>query len=267
MKDITIKSLNKSFGDKAVLRDFNAAFRAGKITCIMGSSGCGKTTLLNILMGLINADSGEIIGIPDKISAVFQEDRLCEDFTAVSNIRAVTGKGVPVTEIEKHLTDLGLADSMYMPVNKLSGGMKRRVAIARAVLYNPELIILDEAFKGLDTATKKLTMDYLLKHAGDKIVGEGADNVNKMTGVSSQSDKDAGNKIIDIDKGTGVLSQSDRSEGIKIIDIDKRTGMSSQVVNSPVPLSPLSSLGKTVIAVTHDPEEAEYLGGRIIRLE
>jgi len=80
--DIVIKSLTKSFGDKAVLSDFSAVIPGGKATCLMGPSGAGKTTLVNIILGLVKPDGGSISGVPEKISAVFQEDRLCEGFTA-----------------------------------------------------------------------------------------------------------------------------------------------------------------------------------------
>ncbi len=155
MKDIEVKHLYKNFGEKRVLEDFSAIFRAGRISCVMGPSGCGKTTLLNILLGLERTDRGTITGLPGRMSAVFQEERLCEDFSAVTNVRLVTGKSVSDEEIARCLSSLGLSGSTHVPVRELSGGMKRRVAIARAVLAEGELLILDEPFKGLDEATRE----------------------------------------------------------------------------------------------------------------
>lgn len=158
MTDIVIKGLSKSFEGKKVLDSFDAVFPSGKITCLMGDSGCGKTTLLNILLGFSQADSGSIEGMPEKVGVVFQEDRLCEDFNAASNIMLATGKRYSRAEIYRFLEKLGLSGIENQPVREFSGGMKRRVAIARALLFDCELIIFDEAFKGLDEDTKDLVL-------------------------------------------------------------------------------------------------------------
>lgn len=170
MKDIEIRRLDKSFGEKTVLRKFSAVLPGGKITCLMGPSGCGKTTLASILLGLTEPDGGEISGLPEKRSAVFQEDRLCEDFSALSNVRLVTGKAVPEQKIRDCLRELGLGDSLKKPVREMSGGMKRRVAIARALLAEGELLLLDEPFKGLDEATKADVVGLLQKSVAQKTV-------------------------------------------------------------------------------------------------
>lgn len=165
---IRLENINKSFGSKAVLCGFSANFEQGKRYCIMGTSGGGKTTLLNIILGLQKADSGSITGLPENISAVFQEDRLCEPYSAVANVQAVTGRSVPEEEIISLLNDLGLGGSERMPVCKLSGGMRRRVALARALLAKSELIILDEAFKGLDDATRERVISVLCEYSAGK---------------------------------------------------------------------------------------------------
>ena len=155
MKDLILTGICKSYGSKQVLSHLSVTFPAGQVTCIMGPSGCGKTTLLNILMGLLPPDRGTVENRPERLSAVFQEDRLCEDFSALSNVRLVTGKTLDDGEICRCLSALGLEGSAKQPVRALSGGMKRRVAIARAVLAEGELLILDEPFKGLDEATRE----------------------------------------------------------------------------------------------------------------
>jgi len=93
MADISVKNINKAYGDKKVLEDFSASFEYGKCTAIMGPSGCGKTTLLKILMGLEKDYIGSVEGMPERFGVVFQEDRLCEEFSVLDNVRMVMGAG------------------------------------------------------------------------------------------------------------------------------------------------------------------------------
>lgn len=161
-----VKSITKRFGDKLVLDGFSADFPNGEASFVAGQSGCGKSTLLNIIMGLLPADSGEIDPrFSDKISAVFQEDRLCEKLTAAANVRMVCSKGVSDEEIISALSEVGLArEDTLRPVSELSGGMKRRAAIVRAVAADSRTVIMDEPFKGLDPSSKSRTMEYVMKN-------------------------------------------------------------------------------------------------------
>ena len=169
MDDILVRGLCKRFEGKVVLRDFSARFAAGQTTCVMGPSGCGKTTLLNILMGFLTPDAGEVRGVPGRLSAVFQEDRLLEGFSARANIAFVCPK-LPAETIERHLAAVGLAQDAGQPVRALSGGMRRRVAIVRAVLARGALLLLDEPFKGLDEDTRAAVADYLREETAGRTV-------------------------------------------------------------------------------------------------
>ncbi len=163
-KDIMVDKLYKSFGDKVVLSGFSARFPYGKNSSIMAASGKGKTTLLRILMGLEIQDSGIISGLQGKkIAMVFQEDRLCETLSAYVNIAVASG--AKKQDIEQGLCQMGLREEIYAPVSTLSGGMKRRVAILRALLFKSEIILLDEPFKGLDEETKKQTIELVKMYA------------------------------------------------------------------------------------------------------
>ncbi|MCQ2451784.1 MAG: ATP-binding cassette domain-containing protein [Oscillospiraceae bacterium] len=168
MTDCILSHIFKSFNGIPVLSDISLTLPAGSVTCLDGQSGSGKTTLLNVIAGLMQADSGQISGRPDRIAFVFQEDRLCEDFSAVSNVRMVTGKSVSKQEILSHLKELGLDGSMNKPVRDYSGGMKRRVAIARAICCGADLILLDEPFKGLDPALRSQVIRYIQAHTTGK---------------------------------------------------------------------------------------------------
>lgn len=122
-------------------------FPEGKTTCIRGRSGCGKTTLIRLLLGLDIPDKGKIEGISDrKISAVFQEDRLCENLSAASNIRLVCTETISDRELEEAYK----AVALQKPVRELSGGMRRRVSILRALLADSDCVIMDEPLRGLD---------------------------------------------------------------------------------------------------------------------
>lgn len=159
-----ILNLCKSFNGKIVLENVSLTLPDGAVACLMAPSGRGKTTLLRCIAGLEKPESGEITDRPERVGYVFQEDRLCDGFSAVDNIRLVTGKALSETEVRRHLEELGLAGSQDQPVRELSGGMRRRVAIARAVCFGAGLLLLDEPFKGLDDAARKQTADYILRH-------------------------------------------------------------------------------------------------------
>lgn len=170
MSDIVVSELTKSFGDYTVLDNVSATFEEGKVTCVMGPSGCGKTTLLRILMGLLSYEKGSIDGVPFFKSAVFQEDRLCESFSAVSNVRFSCDKRVSDEMILSHLALIGLEGDLLKPVGEFSGGMKRRVALVRAILAQSDILFLDEPLKGLDDKTKDNTIQYLKKHINGRTV-------------------------------------------------------------------------------------------------
>ncbi|MDR2166504.1 MAG: ATP-binding cassette domain-containing protein [Clostridiales bacterium] len=166
---IELIGLNKAFGDKRVLSDFSLRLERG-ITCIMGPSGKGKTTIVNILAGLIRPDSGEVNIPPDtKFSFVFQEDRLLEWESALTNVTFVTAH--PKQNVAKALellAEADLSDSVNKRARELSGGMKRRVTICRALIADYDIIILDEPFKGLDAKIKPRIMDMVRNHTQGK---------------------------------------------------------------------------------------------------
>lgn len=161
-----IQHLCKSFDGKVVLDHVSLTLESGGTACLMAPSGRGKTTLLRCIAGLETPDSGQIADLPERIAYVFQEDRLCDGFSAVDNIRLVTGKALGEGEIRRHLEELGLAGSLDQPVRELSGGMRRRVVISRAVCFGADLLLLDEPFKGLDDEARQQTADYILRHRG-----------------------------------------------------------------------------------------------------
>lgn len=169
--DIKVNNLHKKFKGQQVLNNLTMSFSEGKITCIMGASGVGKTTLAYILMGLLEADSGEIIGLhTKKISPVFQEDRLIEHWDAIRNILLVSPKEVTSRTVEQHLINLGLTEYKGKPVRSLSGGMRRRVAIVRALLSEYDVLLMDEPFKGLDEELKKQAICYVKENTKGKTV-------------------------------------------------------------------------------------------------
>ena len=147
--EIRVEELCKSYGGKPVLTGLTAVFREG-VTCIAAPSGTGKTTLLRLLLGLERPDGGTITGADCRWAAVFQEDRLLEHLSALANLRFALGE-VP-REAEAVLSHLGLSPADARSVRAWSGGMRRRLALARALLAPWEALALDEPFTGLEDA-------------------------------------------------------------------------------------------------------------------
>ncbi|HHV09326.1 MAG TPA: ATP-binding cassette domain-containing protein [Clostridiales bacterium] len=169
--DIQLHNVSKSFEGKSILKDLNITFPEGRLSCLMGASGIGKTTVVNIIMGLIKPDSGEVAGTKQKkVAAVFQEDRLIEHWDAVRNIGLVCGKAVTEEAIVQELNKVGITDCRNKAVKDFSGGMRRRVALVRAVLAKSDIIIMDEPFKGLDEGLKDQVIEYVRENTKGKTV-------------------------------------------------------------------------------------------------
>ena len=152
---IRLTNVCKAFGENKVITDLCCEFEHYGVYAIMGKSGCGKTTLLSMIMGTLSPDSGKIEGVC-KPRAVFQEDRLLENRSALENLLFV-GEGKE--RALALLSELGLGGFENTRAKELSGGMKRRVALARALFASPELLLLDEAFNAVDEVTKRIMLE------------------------------------------------------------------------------------------------------------
>ena len=171
---VILSHITKSFGEKEVLRDLSLTLTPDTIYCLMGASGSGKTTLFRIILGLDTPDETEGVfpimeGIPSRIGCQFQEDRLCTDFSVRSNLR-LARKGVSDKEIAEHLSAVGLEKELHTAVRHLSGGMRRRVSLVRAILSDAPLILLDEPFQGLDDHHRTEAAAYIRRYTKGKTV-------------------------------------------------------------------------------------------------
>lgn len=162
---IKIEHLTKSFDGNVVIKDLNIDIAENQITCIFSPSGAGKTTLLRIMAGLEKQDNGTING-EGIISFVFQEDRLLPWLTAKQNIELVSNED----KATKLLEQVKLSQQADKYPEELSGGMCRRIALARALAYNFDTLILDEPFKGLDEELKGNMFEMLLESRSSKTI-------------------------------------------------------------------------------------------------
>ena len=181
---IEVKNIWKSFGTLEVLKGVNLQVKKGEIVAIIGKSGAGKTTLLQIIgtldrpsIGQVLIDGTDVFAMKDKdlaafrnkhIGFIFQFHQLLPEFTALENVcipamiaREKENEYMP--RATKLLTDLGLGERMHHKPNELSGGEKQRVAAARALMMNPDIILADEPTGSLDTQNKKELSELLLK--------------------------------------------------------------------------------------------------------
>ena len=149
---IKLINIEKNFGSKKIYDKFSLTFEEGKINCILGKSGCGKSTLLNIIADLEEVNSGEIIGVPEKIAYVFQEDRLIEWNSIYTNMELPLLKTYAKDErkekINNILREVELGDCMNS--------------------YNGELLLMDEPFKSLDKSSKENIIKIFKKNHLEK---------------------------------------------------------------------------------------------------
>ena len=169
MMELVVTDLKKSYDGRPVLDGLSFTAPVG-LTRIAGNSGIGKTTLLRILLGLERADSGTSAPKDLRWSAVFQEDRLLEHLDAAGNLRFALGAAYDGQEAARLLEELGIGDVGEKKVRDYSGGMKRRLALARALLAPCDALALDEPFTGLDAGNRDIALSCILRAAEKRIV-------------------------------------------------------------------------------------------------
>lgn len=147
-----------SYGDEVIFNDFSFSVADGETTCILGHSGCGKSTLVSLLSGISRPQSGQIESSFSKPSFLFQEDRLLPWSTARENI---TVTGVPESDADRYLGLVGLADASLKNPDELSGGMSRRLSIARCFAYGGDVYFMDEPLRGLDIKTSGDILSFM----------------------------------------------------------------------------------------------------------
>jgi len=165
---IELKEISLTLGDCRVLEHCTATLPESGVVCLFGPSGCGKTSLARVLTGLQKPDSGVVSGIrPAEAAVVFQEHRLLPWLTARENVAAVLPKG---GDALCWLRAVGLEAAADLLPSALSGGMQRRVSLARALAYDGTLLVLDEPFQGLDLAAKRDICPHIRAAAATKPV-------------------------------------------------------------------------------------------------
>ena len=159
---LKLSKIEKSFGEKKVLRGVSLSIDKGEIAMLYGMSGCGKTTLLRIAAGLEKEDKGKVAR-GGKIAVVFAEARLFPTATVLENITLVM-RGDPHTVKEKAraiLSAFGLSEAEMLYPHELSTGMAARVSLARAVAFDGDIYLMDEPLKSLDGEVKSHVITYL----------------------------------------------------------------------------------------------------------
>jgi len=166
---LSIRSLSKSFDGKTVLDNFSCDLPEQGVVAVMGRSGIGKSTLINLLLGLVKPDSGEITASHGlRFSVVFQEDRLIEHLSARDNLLLTTAR--TQRDIDAALSALSLNPEEISPVKTFSGGMKRRVSFARGVLYPADVLLLDEPYRGLDPETRMQAIELVRREWAGRLI-------------------------------------------------------------------------------------------------
>ena len=229
-------NINKSFGDRHVLKDVSVSFEKGKTNLIIGQSGMGKTVLLKCLIGLTRIDSGKVLydgvnfssmsfkemkGIRRQIGMLFQGGALFDSLTVEENIIFPLSMFTKLTVKEKKeranfcLSRVNLSNANKLLPAELSGGMKKRVAIARAIAVNPNYLFCDEPNSGLDPQTATVIDELIMEitHEFDMTTIVVTHDMNSVMGI--------GEKIMFLSKGNKLWEGSNQDimdSGVKELD-------------------------------------------------
>lgn len=164
---VSLQEISKSYGEQQVLQKVTEDYEAGNTYLFNTPSGSGKTTLFRLVAGLEVPDSGRLIRNYNSLTYIFQENRLCEDYSAVKNLELVCGDR---EQAEGHLLRLLEKEDLEKPCRELSGGQKRRVAIARAFCVESDVVLADEPFTGLDQGNREAVRQYMEEESRKRLL-------------------------------------------------------------------------------------------------
>ena len=184
---IVLSDVTKSYDGRVVIGGFSQEFEECSAYVIEGASGIGKTTLLRIIMGLEDCDSGSVTfeGIQNiRFAPVFQETRLVPYLDAVSNVK-LANNALSGSRIKEELLKIIPASELNKKASELSGGTARRVEIVRAVLSDSDVLIMDEPLSGLDDKNADLVASYIMDNIKDRIFIASSHNKRLCTGAHS----------------------------------------------------------------------------------
>ncbi|MEM1241644.1 MAG: ATP-binding cassette domain-containing protein [Cyanobacteria bacterium P01_H01_bin.26] len=173
-----LDNIHHCYGPRLILEAIYLDAKPGEIVGLMGSSGCGKTTLLNIMAGLLSPTTGAVHTTSMRTAYVFQEPRLFPWYTVIENIALGLTPNITrqqrLQQAHQLATTVGLSEAVSLYPSQLSGGMKQRVNLARAFAINPQLLLLDEPFSSLDMGTRQqlqqLVMTWVQRHQATAIL-------------------------------------------------------------------------------------------------
>lgn len=220
---IELSHLEVSYEEEAVLRDFSFSLPEKGFLCLIGPSGCGKSTLLGVLAGLVRPQSGRMEGLEKKkISMVFQEDRLLPWCSALENVSLPGGTEAGAKEL---LGAMGLGGELDKKPEELSGGMRRRVSIARALQYGGDVFLLDEPLKGLDPSLKETVLDEIHTHTQGALTLMVTHDWDEALSVADRVFSFSGLPFTLEEEETFSIGYNERKNNLEFYENHKRKGM------------------------------------------
>lgn len=181
---IRAEHITKSYNDQTILSDFSLELPDRGIIGLFGPSGCGKTTFLHVMAGLVRPDTGIVSGLPgNRVGVVFQENRLLPWLTAADNLDLIIKNRA---ETAQWMDSIRMSEQADFYPSELSGGMKQRIALARALAFDCDLLLLDEPFQGLDPALKAALYVFVRQAALTKPVLMVSHDWNEITELAGE---------------------------------------------------------------------------------
>lgn len=283
---VEIKNLSKSFGPKTVVENLNLSLEKGKILCLLGASGCGKTTTLRMIGGFLKEDGGSILvdgadiaGLPPEkrpVSTVFQSYALFPHKTVLENvIYGLKFQGIKrreaVEQGMEYLKIVGLSDYAGAKIHEISGGQQQRVALARALIVKPKVLLLDEPLSNLDAKLRIRMRDEikeLQQKFGMTMIFVTHDQEEAMVLADSIAIMDQG-RLVQVGTPQAVYNHPADAFVMNFLGTSSRVALSDgrEIYVRPEAVRIRGIEGEGVFAGSEEQEGAETLRGTVVKAE